>query len=116
MLKAFATIQHRRVTLAFLAVFCLAAIGTVTIGLDGNTPALALAFVAATALVLALVHPWRRAREFKYLVYASGLGFAVFVITFLAAIFVCPPAFVIGLAGVLIMFFRRRKGREPEPL
>ncbi len=143
MLKAFATPQHRRVTLIFLAVFCLAAIGTVTIGLDGNTPALVLAFVAATALVLAFVHPWRRAREFKYLVYASGLGFAVFValhnlfdfaaeaaasvwlldailevlgvIAFLAAIFVCPPAFAIGLAGVLIMFFRRRKGGQPEP-
>ena len=52
MLKAFATRQHRRVTLIFLAVFCLAAIGTVAIGLDSNTPALVLAFVAATALVL----------------------------------------------------------------
>ncbi len=144
MLKAFAAPQHRRVTLIFLAVFCLAAIATLTIGLDGNAPANVLALVAATALVLAFVHPWRRAREFKYLFYASGLSFAVFVVlhnlfaagaeaassvwplhailqvlgvvAFLAAIFVCPPALVIGLGGALIMFFRGRKGGgPPEP-
>lgn len=143
MLKAFATHQHRRLTLIFLAVFCLAAIATLAIGLDGNTPALVLALVAATALVLAFVHPWRRAWEFKYLFYASGLGFAVFmvlhnlleagavatasvwllpailqglgVVAFLAAVFVCPPAFVIGLGGVLIMFFRGRNGGQPKP-
>lgn len=143
MLKALATPQHRRVTLIFLAVFCLAAIATLAIGLDGNTLALVLAFVAATALVIAFVHPWRRAREFKYLFYASGLGFGVFVllhnfleagalatasvgplyailqglsiVAFLAAVFVCPPAMVIGLGGVLIMFFRGRNGGQPEP-
>jgi len=143
MLKAFATPQHRRVTLMFLAIFCLAVIGTLAIGLDGNTPALVLAFAAGTGLVLAFVHPWRRAREFIYLLCASGLGFVVFVVlhnlfeagadvaasvwllpailevlgvvAFLAAIFVCPPAFVIGLGGALIMFFRGRKGGHPEP-
>ena len=143
MLKIFATAQHRRVTLIFLAVFCLAAIATLAIGLDGNTPALVLGFVAATALVLAFVHPWRRAREFKYLLYASGLGFAVFVVlhnlldaaagattgvwplpailqglgvvAFFAAVLVCPPAFVIGLGGALIMFFRGRNGSQPKP-
>lgn len=143
MLKAFATPQHRRVTLIFLAVFCLAAIATLAIGLDGNTPALVLASVAAIALVLAFVHSWRRARQFKYLFYASGLGFGVFVLlhnlldagvvatasvgplhailqglsvgAFLAAVFVCPPAMVIGLAGAVIMFFRGRKGGQPEP-
>ncbi len=143
MLKAFATPQHRRVTLMFLGVFCLAVIGTLAIGLDGNTPALVLAFVAATALVLAFAHRWRRAREFMYLLCASGLGIVVFVVlhnlfdagadvaasvwplpailqvlsvvAFLAAIGVCPPAFVIGLGGALIMFFRGRKGGQPEP-
>jgi cell division protein FtsW (lipid II flippase) len=55
MLKAFAAPQQRHVTLIFLAVFCLAAI----------------------ALVLAFVQPWRRARAFKYLSYASGMGFGV---------------------------------------
>lgn len=102
-----------------------------------------LAWVAATALVLAFTHPWRRAREFKYLLYGSVLGFAVFVVlhnlleagavatasvwllpamlqglgvvAFLAAVFVCPPAFVIGLGGVLILFFRGRHGGQPEP-
>ena len=143
MLKAFATPQHRRVTFVFLAIFCVAVIGTLAIGLDGNIPALALGCVAGTALVLAFVHPWRRAREFRYLLYASALGFVLFavlhnlfdagadvaagvwplhailqvlgVVAFLAAILVCPPAFVIGLGGALIMFFRGRKGGQPEP-
>ncbi len=137
-LKAFAAPQHRRVTLIFLAVFCLAAIASLAIGLDGNTPANVLALVAATALVLAFAHPWRRAREFRYLFYASGLGFGVFVVlhglfevgaeaaasvgplhailhalsvtAFLVAVYVCPPALVIGLGGALMMFFRGRKG------
>lgn len=143
MLKAFATPQHRRVTLIFLAVFCLAAIAALAIGLADNPPGLVLAWVAAAALVLAFAHPWRRALEFKYLLYGSGLGFAVFVVlhnllesgavatasvwplgailqnlsvvAFLAAVFVCPPALVIGLGGVLIMFFRGRHGGQPEP-
>ena len=143
MLRAFDTPQHRRVTLMFLALFCLAVIATLAIGLDGNTPALVLAFVAAAALVLAFVHPWRRAREFAYLLCASVAGIVVFavlrnlfeagagvaaglwplpgirqvlgVVAFLGAILVCPPAFVIGLAGALIMFFRGRKGGQPEP-
>ena len=143
MLKAFAASQHRRTTLIFLAVFCLAAIGALVIWLDGNTPANVLALVVSVALVLVFVHPWRRAREFKYLFYASALGFAVFVIlhnlfeagavamesvaplqaifqvlsvvAFLAAIFVCPPALIIGLGGVLIVVFRGREGGQSEP-
>lgn len=143
MLKACAAPQHRRMTLIYLAVFCLAAIAVLAIGLDGNTPANVLALVAAIALVVAFVHPWRRAREFMYLVFASGLGFVVFVVlhnlfdagagamaslgplhailqvlsvvAFLAAVFVCPPALVIGLGGMLIMFFAGRKGGRPGP-
>ena len=141
MLKAFAAPQNRRVTLIFLAVFCLAAIAALAVGLDGNTIANALALAAAFALVLAFVHPLRSAREFSYLYCASVFGFVVFVVlhnlfdaaagatenvwvlpailqflsvvTFLAAIFVCPPALVIGLGGALIMFFRGRKGSPP---
>lgn len=143
MLKACAAPQHRRMTLIYLAVFCLAAIAVLAIGLDGNTPANVLALVAAIALVVAFVHPWRRAREFMYLVFASGLGFVVFVVlhnlfdagagamaslgplhailqvlsvvAFLAAVFVCPPALVIGLGGMLIMFFAGRKSGRPGP-
>ena len=144
MLKAFATPQHRRVTLTFLAIFGLSAVASLAIGLDGNTPANLLALLAGTALVLAFAHPWRRTREFKYLFYASGLGFAVLVVlhglfdvgagatagvgplhaifqvlsvaAFLGAIYVCPPALLISLGGALVMFFRDRKGGGPaEP-
>ena len=130
-------------TLIYLAVFCLSAIAILAIGLDGNTPANVLALVAGTALVVAFVHPWRRAREFMYLFFGSGLGFVVFVVlhnlfdagagamasvgplhailqvlsvvAFLAAVFVCPPALVIGLGGMLIMFFAGRKSGRPGP-
>lgn len=51
-------------------------------GFDGRSPANVLVFVAATALILTVVHPWRRAREFKYLFYVSGLCFGVFVVPY----------------------------------
>ena len=141
MLEAFTTPQRRRVTVIFLAVFCLAAAATLALGLDGNTPGLAAAWLAATALVLAFVHPRRRPRQFVYVLYAAGLGFVLFVvlhnvldvaagavtgfrplhavlqtfsvIAFLGAVFVCPPAFAIGLAGALItLLTRRTKSQE----
>ena len=143
MLKAFAAPQHRRETFVFLATSCLAAIAALVVGLDGNTPANVLAFVAGAALVLAFVHPWRRAREFKYLFYAAGLSFAFFVVlhnlldaraatltdvapleailqglsvvAFFAAVVVCPAAFVIGLGGMLVMFLGGHKGDQSEP-
>lgn len=137
MIKALAP-SHRRETLVFLAASSLVTAAALAVGLDGNPLANALAFVAAATLVLAFVHPWARAREFNYLSYAAGLGFAVFVIlhnllevgaeasasggpmhailqalsavTFFAAVFLCPPAFVIG--GSVVMFVRgRRDGR-----
>ena len=129
--------SHRRGTLAFLAASGLATVAAIGVGFDGNPVANLLAFVAAAALVLAFAHPWGRVREFKYLSYAAGLGFAVFVLlhnlldvgaealasggpmqailqalsvaTFFAAVFVCPPAFAIGLGGSLIMFVRGRR-------
>ncbi len=143
MLKDFATRQHRRVTLIFLVLFCLAVIASLAVGLDGNTTANVLALVAGTSLVLVFVHPWRSAREYMYLLCMSVLGFGVFVVlhnlfeaaagatesvwalpavlevlsvaAFLAAIYVCPLAFVIGLVGALTMLFIGRKGSPPEP-
>ena len=143
MLMDFAAPQHRRATLIFLVVFCLAVIASLAVGLDGNTTANVLALVAGTALVLVFVHPWRSAREFVYLLCASALGFVVLVVlhnlfdaaagaaenlwvlpailevlsvaAFLAAIYVCPLAFVIGLMGALIMLFIGREGSHSEP-
>ena len=140
MFKALAAPQHRRKTFIFLATCCLAAIAAVAVGLDGNTLANVLALVAGGAFLLAFVHPWRRVRDFKYLFYAAGLGFAAFVVlhnlldagaaaltnvspvqailqgfsvvAFFAAVFVCPAAFVIGLGGMLVMFLRRHKAPE----
>jgi len=112
---------------------------TLALGLDGNIRGLAAAYLAATALVLAFVHPRRRPRQFVHVLYAAGLGFAVFVvlhnvfdasagtvtglrplhaalqtfsaIAFLGAAVVCPPALVIGLAGALITRLRREDRR-----
>jgi hypothetical protein len=137
-LDAFATPRHRRLTTVFLVVSCLCATGAAIIGLDGNTPANLLALVAAGALVLTFVHPWRRPGDYAKLVYASGLGFAGLVVlhnlfeaaaaavetvsvlaailrflgaaSFLGAVFLCPLGFILGLAGVLITFLIGSRG------
>ncbi len=149
MLQALSTPRHRHVTVTFLAAFGAAGIAVGAIGFGSSSLAHVLTFVAATALILAWVHPWRRAREFKYLLYASGLCFGVFVVpyglvaphalfevgagvtggawplraivllvaqvAYVTAVFVCPPAMVIGLAGAFIMFRKGRNSGRPEP-
>jgi hypothetical protein len=99
----------------------------------------ALAYLAATALVLALVRPWRSARSFVRLAFASALGFVVLAnphthlhgiadvladgtalrsltyvlgaAAFLGAALACTPAFVVGVVGALSVFTRSRQVR-----
>lgn len=141
MLSAFATTRNRRITLVFLAVFCLTVVAALAMGGAGNADGNLLLLIALGILILAFVHAWRRAREFKHLFYAAGLGFALLVIlhalagvgaeaaagigplhavlqvvsvvTFFVAVFACPPALVIGLGGALIMFVRDRTRGMP---
>ena len=137
MLEALSTPHNRTVTFVFLAACCASAIAAVAAGVSDNPPGILLALLAAAAFVLAFVHPWRTARKFRFLLYASGLSFAFFVIlhnvfeavasklakagalhslveglgvaAFLLAVLVCPPAFLVGAVGSAAMFIRNRR-------
>ncbi len=73
-------IPYRIITLILLAVCGLLAIAASVIGIDDNPPGILLAFLAATAFILAFVHPWRTPRKFLFLLLASVLGFGLFII------------------------------------
>ncbi len=138
MIDAFATPRNRIKTLAILVICGLSAIASVIVGIDDNPPGILLAFLAATAFVLAFAHPWRTARKFMLLLLASVLGLVLFVI--LNVMFdsviqdptasdalqnliespainalnvtiamIIPAAFIVGAVGSIAMFIRGRR-------
>ena len=138
MTGSFPTSNNRRMTLILLAICGLLAIAAVAVGIDDNPPGVLLAFLAATAFVLAFVHPWRTARKFMFLLLASVLGFILFIILSiisdsivqnpassdtlkkliespvneaLSIIFamLCPAVFIVGAGGSVFMFIRNRR-------
>ena len=138
MTSAFPTPHDRKITLIFLAMCGLLAIAAVIVGIDDNPPGILLAFLAATAFVLAFVHPWRTVRQFMFLLLASVFGFALFVILNiildtvaqdpantgtlqdllqspaiealnLISAMICPAAFIVGAVGSVAMFIRSRR-------
>lgn len=137
MIDAFSTPRNRIKTLIFLAICGLSAIAAAAVGISDNPPGILLAFLAATAFVLAFVHAWRTARRFRFLLYASVFGFALFIIlhnvfatvahdlatggalqnlledlaiaAFFLATVICPAAFVVGAVGSVAMFIRSRR-------
>ena len=141
MIEALSTPRNRIRTLILLATCGLAAIAAAAAGIDDNPPGILLAFLAATAFVLAFVHPWRTSRQFRRLLYASALGFVVFgllhivfeaiafnlggsglvpdllnvagAVCFLIAVLVCPPGLLVGAVGAVVMAIRNR--RRPTP-
>ena len=72
MIAALSTLHNRTKTSILVAVCGLLAIAAATVGVDDNLPGVLLAFLAATAFVLAFVHPWRTAKKFVLL--APGVG------------------------------------------
>ena len=137
MIDAFSTPHNRIKTLILLVICGLSAIAAAAVGIDDNPPGILLAFLATTAFVLAFVHPWRTARQFRLLLYASVLGLALFVIlnnvfaavahnsatagalqnllqglavaAFFLATLICPAAFIVGAVGSVAMFIRSRR-------
>ena len=138
MIDASSTPRNRIKTLILLVICGLSAIASAVVGIDDNLPGILLAFLAATAFVLAFAHPWRTARKFMFLLLASVLGFVLFVI--LNIIFdsvaqdpatsgalqdliqspaidalnliiamICPAAFIVGAVGSVAMFIRSRR-------
>jgi hypothetical protein len=137
-IDASSTPRNRIKTLILLVICGLSAIASAVVGIDDNLPGILLAFLAATAFVLAFAHPWRTARKFMFLLLASVLGFVLFVI--LNIIFdsvaqdpatsgalqdliqspaidalnliiamICPAAFIVGAVGSAAMFIRSRR-------
>jgi hypothetical protein len=141
MLEAFSIPRSRRWTLLLLAVCGTLAAVTGMVGIDDNPLGVALAFLSATALVLAFVHPWRTSRQFRRLIYAAGLGFVVLTVLsnvfeavaakvgtqsplegllngagaifFLIAVLLCPPALLVGVIGAVVTSRRERYSTPP---
>jgi hypothetical protein len=130
-------------TLVLLAICGLLAIAAAVVGIDDNLPGVALAFLAATAFVMAFVHTWSTARQFKRLLYVSALAFVVFGVLhngfeaiasrlggpgllpdllnavgaalFLIATLICAPGILVGAVGALVMSIRDRRRPRPGP-
>jgi hypothetical protein len=143
MLEAFSTPRNRSRSLILIAVCGVLAIAASVIGISDNPPGLVLAFLSASAFVLVFVHPWRTSKQFRYLIYVSGLGFIVFavlhnvfeaiasklggsglvcgllngvgVVFFLIAILLCPPGLLVGIVGAVIMASRGRHSPPGSP-
>ncbi len=138
MTDAFSTPHNRKMTLILLAICGLLAIAARVVGINDNLPGILLAFLAATAFVLAFVHPWRTAKKFLFLLLASVLGFVLYIILniildslaqnpatsgalqdliqspvvnalSLIIAMVCPAAFIVGTVGSVAMFIRSRR-------
>jgi hypothetical protein len=138
MIAAFSIPQNRIKTLVLLAVCGLLAIAAAAVGVDDNLPGVLLAFLAATAFVLAFVHPWRTAKKFVLLLLASVLGFLLYIalnivldiaaqdpatagalqyllqspvveaLSVIIAI-LCPAAFIVGAVDAVVMFISNRR-------
>ena len=78
MIDAFSTPHDKKLTLILLAICGLLAIAAIVAGIEDNLPGILLAFLAATAFVLAFVHPWRIAKKYLFLLLASVLGFILY--------------------------------------
>lgn len=137
MLNILLTPLNRVRTLILLSICGLSAIAATIVGIDDNLPGILLAFLAAFAFVFAFVHPWRTARQFRFLLITSALGIVLFVIlnnvfaflahnsvspgvlqcmlqslavvAFLLAAMIFPAAFIVGAAGWIVMFMRSRR-------
>jgi len=133
--------RNRKTTLIWITRSCVSLTVAFLIGISDNPLGLLLCYVAATALILAFVYPWRRVKKFLILAGASLIGFPIFVILhnlfyglgeiargiivlehvlgflhaafFIVAVMVCPPGFLIGAVGSVVMYFKdRRKCRS----
>jgi hypothetical protein len=138
MSSAFSPSHNRKITLTLLAICGLLVIAAVAAGIDDNPPGILLAFLAATAFVLAFVHPWRTAKKFIFLLLAAILGLVLFTVLniildsaaqnpettgalrdlvespgmnvfSLIIAMICSAAFMVGATGSVVLFVRNRR-------
>ena len=131
--------RHRRTTLILAGIFCALVVGAIIIGVGDNIPGIILCYLAATIPAIALTYTWRELKKFLILLGASIGGFFVFVVlhnvfyalgiitnhiivlshlmqgfgvvAFCIAWFLCPPAFLVGAVGSIVLAIRRRRGQ-----
>ena len=131
MLEAFSTPRNRKRTFFLLAICVLLAFAAAAVGIEDNLPGVLLAFLSMAAFTVAFVHIWRASKNFRRLMYASVLGFIASgllhnvlhgvasevgasgivhdllvgagVAFFLVAILLCPPVFLVGAVGTIVM-------------
>jgi len=129
--KLFSTPRTTKRTLILLAVFGVLAATAITVGISDNPLGIALAALADTALILALIYPWRTPRPFMALTGAALLGIVAFTLSdvvfgeaglprpvgVLETLLVigCPVALLMGIIGWIVTRLtsdRSRKQRE----
>lgn len=138
-MEAWTKPHHRVRTYALLVLCGVFALAAGLVGVGDNPVGIFLAWSAGLALILAFVHPWRTAKPYRRLLYASVLGFILFAVlhnvfyalsgtmieaetrppqnllevlsvaAFLLAILICIPAALLGLVGSVVMFIRNRR-------
>ena len=124
--------RNRRATLVYAAVCVLSFIAALLVGVSDNPPGILLLYISSFALILAAVHRWNSMKKFLLLAAIAAVGFVVFVVlhnfahagadmaadivalkmllegvsvvSFFLALLVCPPAFLVGMAGALRLF------------
>ncbi len=134
--------RSRKITLVLIGICCISLLSAFIVGISDNLPGIALCYVAAATLILAFVHTWRQVRRFLILAGASLIGFPIFVVLhnlfyalgilaagvillnqlleflhaafFIIAIIVCPPGFLIGAVGSVIVYFKKREPQQTE--
>jgi len=130
----------RKISFSLVVLCCVSLTAAFIVGISDNLPGLALCYLATVSLILAFVHTWRKVRYFLFLLGASVIGFAVFVVLhnlfyafaeltsdiillnrsleflhavfFLVAIFVCPASLLIGTIGGMLAAVARFKERR----
>jgi hypothetical protein len=136
MLEALSTTRNRNRTFILLGICGVLAATAATMGISDNPPGLLMAYLSATTLVVAFVHPWKASQPFRRLLYTSGLGFVLFAVLhnvfeglaattgasglvgdlldvaggafFGIATLLCPPGFLVGAVGAVAMSIRER--------
>ena len=129
MLEAFSTPRNRNRTFILVAICGVLLATAEAVGSAPLSPLLALG--SASAFVVAFAHPWRTSKQFLRLAGASFLGFFVFAIlhnvfgavasmagvsgfvhdllggagvaSFYVAVFLCPPGFLMGAVGAVVL-------------